>query len=209
METEKQVLSDSRGRRESFEEKLDRNWNDLLQELRVMQTGAQIITAFLMTLPFQSKFDDLGDFQRWFYIVLLSFSALLTGLILTPVAIHRKLFGKHVKAATVAHGHRIVKIALLGLGLMVSACVYFIVDVLISWDMALYIGGGVLLVIAFLLVLLPRILKPVGREGSGGEEDAPGLRPEDGNGTGFREDQHDGGGQGAFHINRTHGGGED
>lgn len=47
-------------RRETLGEKQDRNWDDLLQELRVMQTGTQIVTAFLMTLPFQSRFDDLA-----------------------------------------------------------------------------------------------------------------------------------------------------
>ncbi|WP_432208264.1 DUF6328 family protein [Citricoccus nitrophenolicus] len=47
-------------RRETLGEKQDRNWNDLLQELRVVQTGTQIVTAFLMTLPFQSRFDDLA-----------------------------------------------------------------------------------------------------------------------------------------------------
>lgn len=149
------------GRDESYEEKLDRNWGDLLQELRVMQTGAQIITAFLMTLPFQAQFEQTNVFEKTFYVVLLAFSALLSALILTPVAIHRKLFGKHVKAATVAQGHRIVKIALIGVGVMVSGCVAFIVDVLMGWQMMLVIGGAVLVCTLFLLVILPRLLKPI------------------------------------------------
>ncbi|NKX50657.1 sodium:proton antiporter, partial [Arthrobacter deserti] len=108
MATEEHINEESRGRRESFEEKLDRNWNELLQELRVMQTGAQIITAFLMTLPFQSRFEDLEDYQVGLYIALLVFSALMTGVIMAPVAIHRQLFGLHVKDSTVAQGHRFV-----------------------------------------------------------------------------------------------------
>ena len=95
---------------------LDRNWNELLQELRVMQTGVQITTAFLMTLPFQSRFEELNSLQIRFYLVLLVFSVLLTGLIMTPVALDRGLFRLNVKEVTVKQGHRIVRVALVGDG---------------------------------------------------------------------------------------------
>jgi len=159
MATEDRVSEESHGRHESFEEKLDRNWNDLLQELRVMQTGAQIITAFLMTLSFQNRFEDVQAYQVGLYITLLAFSALLTGLIMTPVAIHRQLFGLHVKDSTVAQGHRIVKTAVLGIGLMATGCVTFIVDVVAGDQLALLIGGAVLVIMFGLLWLLPRLLK--------------------------------------------------
>ncbi|MCG2620829.1 DUF6328 family protein [Arthrobacter sp. I2-34] len=159
MATEDRVSEESNGRHESFEEKLDRNWNDLLQELRVMQTGAQIITAFLMTLSFQNRFDDLEAYQVGLYITLLAFSALLTGLIMMPVAIHRQLFGLHVKDSTVAQGHRIVKAAVLGIGLMATGCVAFIVDVVAGDRPAFIIGGIVLAIMLVMLWLLPRLLK--------------------------------------------------
>lgn len=148
-----------RGRTETFDEMLDRNWGELLQELRVMQTGVQITTAFLMTLPFQSRFDELNSTQIRFYLALLVFSVLLTGLILTPVAVHRKLFRQHIKEVTVEQGHRIVQIALIGTGLLVSGSVTFIADVLLGDSMALAIGGAVLLVTALLLVVLPVFLR--------------------------------------------------
>ncbi|WP_225873790.1 DUF6328 family protein [Zafaria cholistanensis] len=148
-----------RGRTETFDEMLDRNWGELLQELRVMQTGVQITTAFLMTLPFQSRFDELNPTQIRFYLALLVFSVLLTGLILTPVAVHRKLFRQHIKEVTVEQGHRIVQIALIGTGLLVSASVTFIADVLLGDSLALVIGGAVLLVTALLLVVLPVFLR--------------------------------------------------
>ena len=56
--------SNGRGRNETAEEKLDRNWMELLQELRVLQTGVQILAGFLLTLPFQARFETLTDFQR-------------------------------------------------------------------------------------------------------------------------------------------------
>ena len=55
-------------RDETRAERLDRNWASLLQELRVAQTGVQVLTAFLLTLPFQSKFDELGDGERILYL---------------------------------------------------------------------------------------------------------------------------------------------
>lgn len=151
----------SNGRNESTEERLDRNWADLMQELRVMQTGAQILTAFLITLPFQARFNELDDLQRDFYLFLLICSVLLSALILAPVAVHRHLFGQHVKVTTVRQGHRIVKLALLGVGLLISACVVFIVQFLLGWIWAAGIGVVVFGTVVFLLVIMPRIIKPM------------------------------------------------
>ena len=47
------------GRDESVNERMDRNWNEILQELRVTQTGTQILTGFLLAIAFQPKFADL------------------------------------------------------------------------------------------------------------------------------------------------------
>ncbi|HEX3197712.1 MAG TPA: DUF6328 family protein, partial [Propionibacteriaceae bacterium] len=47
------------GRDESLNERMDRNWNEILQELRVTQTGTQIFTGFLLTIAFQTRFGEL------------------------------------------------------------------------------------------------------------------------------------------------------
>jgi hypothetical protein len=67
------------GRRETPAERSDRNWNELLQELRVTQTGVQILTGFLLTLPFQERFEDLDDHQRTLYLILVALAVLTTG----------------------------------------------------------------------------------------------------------------------------------
>ena len=54
---------DRYGRSETTTEKLDRNWASLLQELRVVQTGVQLLTGFLLTLPFQPRFDRGDQFR--------------------------------------------------------------------------------------------------------------------------------------------------
>ncbi|MFC7403374.1 DUF6328 family protein [Citricoccus sp. GCM10030269] len=147
-------------RHETPAEKLDRNWNELLQELRVMQTGTQIVTAFLMTLPFQSRFGDLADHLRGWYLVLLVAAVLLTALMLLPVVIHRRFFGRHVKNRTVELGDRVVKICLAGMGLLLAGCVAFISHALMAPDVALWVTVGTAVVIAVLMGVLPLLLRP-------------------------------------------------
>lgn len=150
-------------RRETPAERQDRNWNDVLQELRVMQTGTQIVTAFLVTLPFQARFDDLaGELIGW-YVALLVAAVLLTVLMLLPVAIHRRFFGRHIKARTVQWGHRVLRICLAGMGLLLVGCVGFITHALIDPHLAWWITGATAAVTALLLVVLPRVLRPVRR----------------------------------------------
>ncbi|MFC8943662.1 DUF6328 family protein, partial [Streptomyces griseoincarnatus] len=100
------------GRSESPAERADRNWNELLQELRVMQTGVQILTGFLLTLPFQSGFADLDDYQRTLYLILVVTAVIATAVIVAPVSVHRALFRKQMKSNIVTLGDILTRIAL-------------------------------------------------------------------------------------------------
>jgi fumarate reductase subunit C len=118
------------GRNETQNEKRDRNWNDLLQELRVMQTGTQIIAGFLLTLPFQQRFANLDPFGVVLYLVLVALAAVATCLMLVPVAMHRQLFGLRVKDRLVTSGHRVVSIVLWLIALLVTgttALIFYVV----------------------------------------------------------------------------------
>ena len=70
----------------------DRNFADLLQELRVAQTGVQILFAFLLGLAFTDRFAELGDTERGIYIATLAACALTEALLVAPVMLHRLLF---------------------------------------------------------------------------------------------------------------------
>ena len=111
---------DARERHETPTERLDRNWADLLQELRVTQTGVQFLTGFLLTLPFQARFGTLTDLEASVYLVTVSASVLATGFLVMPVSLHRLLFRRHARAETVRVGHRA---ALAGLALLAVAVV--------------------------------------------------------------------------------------
>ncbi len=72
-------LDDRRdGRDETENERADRNWEELLQELRVMQTGTQILTGFLLAVAFQPRFTEMDEFQRDLYVVLVALAAIAT-----------------------------------------------------------------------------------------------------------------------------------
>lgn len=146
------------GRDETHEEKLDRKWNDLLQELRVMQTGAQLTAGFLLTLPFQGLFWDLDDFDRGLYLVLVLLAGVTTALVMAPVAVHRRLSGQHVKERLVVAAHHFVRGVLTCVGLLVTGMVLLIFDVVVDRTWALVAAGGVAALIVVLLVVLPAML---------------------------------------------------
>lgn len=120
------------GRHESENERLDRNWAEILQELRVTQTGTQILTGFLLTLAFQPRFTDLDAFQVDVYLVLVVLAALTTALALTPVSLHRTLFREGAKEGIVSVGNRILKATLVGVALVLMGTLLLIFDVVLG-----------------------------------------------------------------------------
>ena len=146
------------GRDETAAEKADRKWNDMLQELRVMQTGAQLTAGFLLTLPFQQRFSDLTDRQRDGYLVLVLLAAVITALVMAPVGIHRRLSGQHVKDRLVEVSARIMQVVLVCLALLVTGIVTFIFDVVVDGTSALIAGGALGLLLVVMLGVLPRVI---------------------------------------------------
>ncbi|NUU32197.1 DUF6328 family protein [Arthrobacter sp. C9C5] len=153
------------GRDETFDEKMDRNWAELLQELRVLQTGVQILAGFLLTLPFQSRFETLDGFQLTLYLSNVVLAALTTALILLPVSAHRRLFRKGLKDTLVASADRIAKVALAGVALLSVGTSSLVFDVTAGRTAGLTAGGALLALLLILLVLIPnRLRRKAGRE---------------------------------------------
>lgn len=127
---------------------LDRNWNELLQELRVAQTGVQILTAFLLTVPFSAAFDALSEGRRMVYVGVLMAAMTSLLLLMTPVALHRSLFHRGERPWLVAAANRL---SLVGLALLAVANVgaaWLVVDVVLGTPEAYAVAGllGVLAV---------------------------------------------------------------
>jgi membrane-bound ClpP family serine protease len=146
-------LSD--GRDESVNERMDRNWNEILQELRVTQTGTQIFTGFLLTIAFQSRFSELTTFQVRVYLTLVIAAVLTTALGLAPVNLHRGLFRRGAKMIIVETAHIIMRITLVGVAVMLIGTVLLIFDLVLDRRAALIAAGATLLIVIVLAVLPP------------------------------------------------------
>ena len=107
-------------RGESEIQRIDRNFLELLQELRVAQTGVQILFAFLLGLAFTARFRELDAVQQLVYVATLVTSAAAAALLIAPVMYHRLVFRRRLKEHLVAVTHRY---AMVGLTLMLLALV--------------------------------------------------------------------------------------
>jgi hypothetical protein len=143
------------GRGEHPLQKADRNMIELLQELRVAQTGVQILFAFLLSLSFTERFGRIDDFQRWTYVVTLLLTSVTTGLLVAPAAIHRMLFGRGVKAVTVRIGHRLFMAGLTALALTLVGAVLLVLDVVMGRTFAVWAAMALGVVLVGLWFVLP------------------------------------------------------
>ena len=153
------------GRNETAEERADRNWSEVLQELRVMQTGTQILTGFLLSLAFQPAFADLDDRQRTIYLCLVVVSALSSIVSLAPVALHRVLFQKKAKREVVSFGHIALTAALVTVSVLLVGVVGFVFDVVVDQQAGIVAAVALTLVIAALWVVVPVALRVTVRNG--------------------------------------------
>jgi len=148
-------LGHGHGRNETREERSDRNWVELLQELRVMQTGVQILTGFLLTLPFQSRFTELDGYQEVLYLTLVVLSVATTGMLVSPVALHRALFRRHLKAETVTGGDRMTRVAIFLLAFVMTGTVMLVFDFVVDRAAGIVVGGVTLVVLLALWWAVP------------------------------------------------------
>ena len=149
---------------ETEHERADRNWNELLQELRVSQTGIQLLAGFLATIPFQSRFSELDGFQRGWFVALLCLAFATVGVMLTPVAIHRHVFRSDAKEELVQAGHRLMVIALVLIALLLGGILFLVVDMVYDRTAAAAGGVAAVAVLAVLLLVLPTQVPKINKE---------------------------------------------
>ena len=147
------------GRDETEGERLDRNWNELLQELRVTQTGTQVFTGFLLTIPFQQRFSDLTPVQLLIYLVLVGFSVLATVLAIAPVSLHRALFRQGAKTRIVHTANLLLILALGAVALTLTGTTLLIFDVVVGHPAGIVAGTVTLAVTALVWMALPAMTR--------------------------------------------------
>ena len=114
---------------ETQKERASRKWSELLQELRVAQMGVQILTGFLLTVPFSARFTDLSSTDRAAFMVTLSLAIVSAVLLITPVAFHRVLYGRSEKDWLVEAAAHVSRAGLAFLGLTLVGVVFMVFHV--------------------------------------------------------------------------------
>lgn len=140
-------------------ERLDRNYNELLQELRVAQTGVQVLFAFLLGIAFQQRFAALEWYQRGFYLVTLTSAAIAAVLLIAPAAIHRMLFRRRLKDELVDMTSRLAATGLAFLALAVSSALFFVLDVVINLLVAAVVGAPFLAMLVAIWYAAPLVVR--------------------------------------------------
>ncbi|HEX2214307.1 MAG TPA: DUF6328 family protein [Mycobacterium sp.] len=142
-------------RNETEAQRLDRNWASLLQELRVAQTGVQLLTGFLLILPFSDRFSDLDDVMRTVYLVTVGCSIGATILLIAPVSMHRVLFRKHRLHTIVQTTHIYAIVGTLLLGFALAGVATIIFDSVANRVLAWIAGGCALLALIVFWYVMP------------------------------------------------------
>lgn len=122
------------GRQETGAQRDDRNLGELVQELRVAGLGVQVLFGFLLSLPFTTRFERLGDGQRGLYIASLVLAAVATVLLVGPVAYHRLVFRRGMKESLVRFANVLAISGLAAVGAAVLLSVLLVTD---------YVAGAV------------------------------------------------------------------
>jgi hypothetical protein len=160
VDTPSHVAWNRKERGENKLQQLDRNFSELLQELRVVQTGVQILFAFLLTLAFTNRFGEVSEFQRHVYVTALMMTLASTGLLIAPVAYHRLTFRRRMRAQLVGLAGIFALGGLTFLMLGICTAIFFVLDVVLSRGAAIAltaVAAGWLLVFWYVFPVADRL----------------------------------------------------
>ena len=159
--------------KESEKQRWQRNFADLLQELRVAQTGVQILFAFLLTLPFSNGFGRTTEFQRDVYILALLTAAASAAMIISPVAFHRALFRQGRKPELVRFAHRMATGGLFFMLIAMVSSVLLVTDFVLDRPIAFLLSALTGLWFLIFWAILPFSRRNWGDDDIDDEDDDP------------------------------------
>ena len=151
------MTTESKDRRpdETEDEQADRRYDELLQELRVAQTGVQFLFAFLLTLAFTQRFGEITEFQHRLYVGTLLATAVASALLIGPVPLHRVLFAKGLKPRLVRGADLMARGGLVMLLFAINGAVLLILDVVLGGALPFVLSGLVLLWFVLIWYVVP------------------------------------------------------
>ncbi|MET9962458.1 DUF6328 family protein [Streptomyces sp. NPDC006326] len=133
------------GRHESPEQRADRQWQELVQEIRVAQTGVQILFGFLLTVAFTTQFQSLAETDKTIYLITVVLGSLATGALIGPVAFHRMVSGRRIKPQAVVWASRLTFAGIILLLATLVAALFLILRVTTHDALVPWLVGGVLI----------------------------------------------------------------
>ncbi|UUU28812.1 DUF6328 family protein [Streptomyces sp. CA-210063] len=133
-----------RGRDETEDERADRRWSELIQEVRVAQTGVQILFGFLLTVVFTPRYEELPQTDKTIYIVTVVLGAAATGALIGPVSFHRIVSGRRIKPAAVRWAAKLTVTGLILLLATMTAALLLILRVATHDEYVPWLVGCVL-----------------------------------------------------------------
>ena len=143
-------------------ERWDRNFIELLQELRVAQTGVQILFAFLLTLPFTNRFGQVSDLDKVVYVITLVAAATATALLIAPVSDHRQVFRQGRKAELVRTASTLAQAGLGALLVAIIGAMFLVLDVVAGLGWATGLAVVITLLYLVLWYVLPKLIRARG-----------------------------------------------
>jgi len=143
------------GRPESEQERVDRNLQELLGELRVALPGVQVLFAFLLVVPFNQGFATVTEFQQKLYLVTLVCAALASVFLIAPTVHHRVMFRRQDKEHLVVVSNRQAVIGLTFLAIAMVGAIVLVTDVLFAPRTTIVTGALVSLAFLVLWYALP------------------------------------------------------
>ena len=158
---------------ESNKERLDRELMELLQELRVVIPGVQVLLAFLLTAPFQQRFAQLPGSMRNAFFASIACATLATAFLIAPSAHHRLRWRAGEKEPLVRIGNQMAIAGTVFLAAAIVLALYVITDVLFSTSLAILTAVGAVVVFAGLWYALPMIWRSPSEEEQAAESEAP------------------------------------
>jgi hypothetical protein len=140
---------------ESTGERLDRELMELLQGLRVVMPGVQVLLAFLLTAPFQQRFAQLPGSLRNAYFASIACATLATVLLIAPSTHHRLLFRAREKEWLLRVGNQMALWGTVLLGASIVLALYVVTNVLFTTELALWTAAGAIVAFAGIWYVLP------------------------------------------------------
>ena len=144
---------------ETARERVNRRWNEVLQETRVAQTGVQILFGFLLSVAFTPLFRELGTLDRGIYVTTVVLGASATGSLIAPVSIHRFLSGQRMKDEVVEAAGRLMMCGIVLLALTIGCTLLLILRFVVPGVLAEILAGAVMLWFGLCWYVLPLALR--------------------------------------------------